>query len=213
MSPMCDSKEELVNSLTSAIGVVLCFIGGFFLVEVLTHKPLEHTLALSVYFLCMVFTYLASTLYHGFSGTRFGKTLRVLDHCSIYLAIAGSYTPYLILYFSENYGWLYLTIIWSIAILGVLYKIKYTGVHEDFSLASYLLFGWIGFLILYEMLEFMTYMAFVYFVIAATCYTVGTYFYKNDNRKNYHAIWHILCTLGSAAHFMSLLECFSSDIL
>lgn len=198
--------EELANSITHGIGAVLSIVGFFFLMYYTDGQPdSKRLIAAVVYGSSLVLLYLASTLYHSIPHYKVKKVMRVFDHVSIYLLIAGSYTPFALLVLDSTMGSLILYIIWGFAIVGSIFKIFFTGKFDKISTFLYLVMGWLAIIAIEPLFESLPTPGMVLLAAGGLFYTIGTIFYLWNKLKYNHAIWHVFVLGGSAAHFFSIL--------
>ena len=194
-------SEEIVNALTHGIGALLSLVGGIFLLSTDWSHGLWHFVGAFLYAASLFATFAASTFYHITTDPLTKQRYRVIDHSSIYLAIAGGYSPLLLVSLIDSWGILYCAVVWMIALVGVIYKSKYTGKHEEYSLGSYLMMGWIGLLIIHDIIATVSSEGLYWLLAGGIFYTLGVYFYYNDHKKWYHTVWHIFVLAGSACHY------------
>ena len=195
-------NEEVFNALTHGIGAILAFFGGLFLTIHSYSLGPWHFVGAFLYSASLFSTFTASTFYHISTDPVIRHRYRVLDHSSIYVAIAGSYSPILLVSLIDNWGVLYCSVVWALAIAGIIYKFKYTGKHEEYSLGTYLMMGWIGLLIVHDIIATIPDVGLYWLLMGGILYTVGAYFYYNDDKQWYHTIWHLFVLAGSACHFV-----------
>ena len=201
-------KEEFFNGITHGLGV-LFGIGVLItlLVNSSKHGNLLSMVAFSIYSACLIIMYLSSTLYHGITNGRIKKILRVFDHSSIYLFIAGSYTPMALLTLRGGLRIGIMIAIWSIAILGVIFKIVTIGDFDRYkaiSLIMYIGMGWLALFTIKPVIR-MTSIRFLFWILAGgLAYSVGTIFYSIKRIPYNHAIWHIFVLGGTILHFIGI---------
>jgi hemolysin III len=199
MENALDIREERLNFITHFIGFLLSVV-GFAILVVLALMEIEsgRIWAHSLYGLTLIAMYGASSWYHKAVCQSKKKRLRKLDHASIYLLIAGSYTPL-------NVGAL-LYIVWGIAIVGVLIKLTVHRPMALFSLASYLVMGWLVVLSFPDLIEELSTFSLYGLVIGGLFYTVGTIFYLWESLPYNHGIWHLFVIMGSFSHFCAIIN-------
>lgn len=199
--------EEVLHSVTHGIGAAL---GVAALVLMVVGAALEGTatrvVAVSVFGATLVSTYLASTLYHGVSPRRRAKrVLQVLDHCCIYLLIAGTYTPFTLLNLEGAWGWSLFGVVWGLAVLGIVMKTTPLGRHEKLSLAFYLAMGWAVLVAIGPLVETTAPEGLGLLVGGGVAYTAGAGFYAWTGLRYHHVIWHLFVLAGSALHVFAVL--------
>ena len=153
----------------------------------------------------MVVLFLASTLYHSFQYPHVKRVFKVLDHCSIYLLIAGTYTPFLLVSMANTTGWILFAIVWTMAIVGIIFKVALGARYKILSVSTYLLMGWMALFAVGELAASLS-SGGIYWVVAGGClYTTGVVFYLWKKLSFNHAIWHLFVLGGAACHFFSML--------
>ncbi|OHB79546.1 MAG: hemolysin III [Planctomycetes bacterium RBG_16_64_10] len=200
-------EEELANSVTHGIGLLLSLIGlvGLLILASL-HGTAWHVVGCAVFGTSLVLLYLASTLYHAVRSPRLKRILRHLDHVSIYLLIAGTYTPFTLITLRGPWGWTLFGIVWSLALFGIIFKFVFGHRHERWSLGVYLAMGWICVIAAKPIVELVPAGALGLLVAGGLAYTVGTIFWAADKRvKYFHTVWHGFVILGSALHFCAVM--------
>jgi len=199
-------QEELANSITHGLGLLLSAAGFVALVVVAgLHGTIWHVIGCSVYGLSLVVLYSASTLYHTTRSARAKRILRLVDHAAIYLLIAGTYTPFTLICLSGPWGWTLFSIVWSLAVLGIAFKIVYGHRHEHLSLGIYLAMGWMCLIAARPIVAAVPTGGLILLVAGGLAYTAGTIFYaKDDSVKYFHAVWHLFVLLGSVLHFCAV---------
>lgn len=199
---------EKLNSITHLIGAVLALIGfGVLLTISYQQNDLLLTLSFIVFGLTLIMLYTMSTLYHSFHPPRLKKIFQKLDHVSIYLLIAGTYTPYMLVSVRQGSGLMVLGVIWSLAIIGLLLDVIVKKRIEWLQILIYLVMGWACSYNFTELQEALPQVAINWLAIGGISYTVGIIFYVLDDMsklKHAHGIWHIFVLVGSVCHFISI---------
>ena len=199
------SHEKKLNYLTHGFGLILSIVGLFLLIEKsLGYESNKKLISSIVYGLSLVVMYASSSFYHYYIDSKYSSILQKIDHVSIYLLIAGSYTPALILKLGYSLGDEILVIIWSLALIGILHKIFFFNYFSKATLFLYLLMGWLIVIDFGAVLETFSDYAITLMVIGGLLYTVGTIFYSMDRLKYNHVIWHIFVMGGSACHYFMI---------
>ena len=199
-------KEELANAISHGIGAILCVIGTYILIRYaqrIDHFKLMQSY--SIYGFCITFLFTASTLYHSFSSEFVKKKLRIFDHIGIYLMIAGTYTPFMWITVNNSWGTAILIAVWTIAIIGIIFKVFFTGRFEKLSLVSYLVMGWLLIVGVKPMLETIHANGLWLLLAGGLSFTIGTVFYRWHKLAYHHAIWHVFVMLGGAFHYFAIL--------
>jgi len=194
--------EEIANTITHAFGLLLSVIG----VVLLLHSAFDQyetirLLSYGVYGLSLVILFLASTLYHGAINLKAKQTYKLFDHCAIYLLIAGTYTPLLLITLSGPLGLLMLLVVWTLAIGGVLFKIIYGSKYKKISITSYLALGLISITCIQQIYNSISFSGFLLLCLGGAFYCVGTIFYVTKRIPFNHAIWHLFVLAGAISHF------------
>lgn len=199
--------EEVANALTHGVGAVLSAAGltAMVILAAMGADPWR-IVGVTVFGVTMLLCYLCSTLYHALPHPRVKDVFRVLDHCAIYLLIAGTYTPFLLVSMRGTWGWTLFAIVWGAAILGCIFKLFHTGKFEKLSTAMYVAMGWAIIIAIKPAIEMVPAGAIVVIGIGGALYTVGALFYLWDRLPFNHAIWHLFVLGGSAAHFFAVLN-------
>ena len=208
---MIERKESLLekklNFITHGIGLVLSVIGLFYLVEKSILYPKSFNLISSlVYGISLILMYTSSTVYHYYIDSRYSRILQKIDHISIYLLIAGSYTPGLLLKLKYSLGFEILIIIWLLAFVGIIHKIFFFNYLKKASLIIYLFMGWLIVIDFNAVLESFSSNSIFFMVLGGILYTIGTFFYSLDKLKYNHVIWHLFVLGGSACHYILIMQ-------
>lgn len=198
--------EEIANAITHGLGVALGIAGLVVLVAqaAALHDPWRVT-AFSIYGATLIALYLASTLYHSIPFARAKRVLQRLDHAAIYLLIAGSYTPLLLVTLRGPTGWTFFGIVWGIAIAGCTLEFVAGRRWRRLSLVAYLAMGWISVLIFKQIVENLPAGGVTLLVAGGATYTAGVIFYVWKRLPYSHAIWHLFVLGGSVCHFLLFL--------
>lgn len=197
--------EEIANSVTHGVGLGASLAGAALLV-VLTalHGDGWQIASSIVYGASLVTLYTASTLYHSLRGEKVKRALRVLDHCSIYLLIAASYTPFALVSLRGSWGWTLFGLVWGLAIAGIVFKVFFTGRLNALSTAVYVLMGWLAVVAARPIIEAVPAGAIWLLLAGGVVYTAGTIFYHNRRVPYSHAIWHLFVIGGSVFHYLAI---------
>ncbi|WKB81669.1 hemolysin III family protein [Cellulophaga lytica] len=198
-------NEERLNTASHAIGAVLGVVGFFVLVYFNTNKTSFALFSLVVYAASIIMLYTASTLYHAATTKVLKEKYRILDHSSIYVLIAGTYTPVALITLENGNGWLIFWVVWGIAIVGIILKLFFTGRFETLSLLLYLVMGWLIVLDYSSLVANVSPTALNLLFLGGAFYTVGIVFYAIRKIPYNHFIWHLFVLAGSVAHFFFIL--------
>ncbi|QKJ88532.1 hemolysin III family protein [Paramixta manurensis] len=198
--------EEIANSISHGIGCVFGIIG---LVLLLTQAVdmRAGTTAITSYSLyggSMILLFLASTLYHAIPHERAKYWLKKFDHCAIYLLIAGTYTPFLLVGLKSPLAHGLMVVIWSLALAGVIFKLAFSHRFEAFSLVTYLLMGWLSLVVIYQLAIKLSPGGIWLLAIGGIIYSLGVIFYASKRIPYNHAIWHGFVLGGSVCHFLAI---------
>jgi hemolysin III len=198
-------QEEFVNVLTHGIGVLLSVGGGAVLITLAAvHAGLREVVSVSIFVGSLVLLYSASTLYHAARNPVARRRLKVLDHCAIFLLIAGTYTPFTLAALEGPWGWSLFGVIWGLAVFGVVFKLFFTGRYKAVSTATYIGMGWLAVVAFVPLVRALEPAALAWLVIGGVLYTAGTIFYHNERIRHAHGIWHLFVLAGSISHFTSV---------
>lgn len=198
-------RGERFNAWTHLVGAVLSVIGTVVLVVMaaLTGDPWKIVSA-SIFGAMLILLYSASTLYHSFRG-RAKEILKKLDHFSIYLLIAGTYTPFCLVTLRGAWGWALFGVVWGLALIGILQEIKPRSEARILSLVIYAVMGWVIIVAVKPLLHHIDTAGFIWLVTGGLLYTGGIVFYAFDTRfKHWHGIWHLFVIGGSLAHYVAV---------
>lgn len=198
--------EEIAHGITHGIGTGLSIAGLILLVVMaIRYGNIYHIVSFSVYGATLVMLYLASTLYHSFQHPTLKQVFRVIDHASIFLLIAGTYTPFLLVAIKGAWGWTLLFIVWGLAILGVSFKTLFIHRFQKLSVLAYILMGWLSVVAIKEFLANIPMGGLILIGIGGVVYTVGVLFYALKKIRYNHAIWHVFVMGGSICHYFAVL--------
>jgi hemolysin III len=198
--------EEIANSLIHAFGTALSVAGLAVLVVLAAiHGDAWRVVSFSIYGSTLVILYLASTLYHGVQHPRLKAILQIVDHTSIYLLIAGTYTPFLLVSLRGAWGWTLLGVIWGLALIGIGFQTVFVRRQGKVSIMTYILMGWLCVIALREMLINIPTGGLIWLAVGGVLYTMGVLFYVWHKLPYNHAIWHLFVLGGSTAHFLAVL--------
>jgi hemolysin III len=196
--------EEQLNAWSHGLGVLLGIIGLSLLIKFNTSDSILSLLSVIIYGASMIILFLASTLYHAIRNEKSKHYFRIIDHISIYLLIAGTYTPVLLITLPDSKGWLLFWVVWGIAAFGVVLKLFFTGKFEVFSTLLYLIMGW---LIVFDFSNFAKLIAtngILLLFAGGFFYTVGIVFYTIHKIPYNHVIWHLFVLCGAICHFFMI---------
>ena len=201
---MKEVRFEHGNTWTHLAGVIFA-LSCIWLIWPATRQGWQMAFGVIFFIAGMFLMFLSSTLYHTMRPGIVKQALRKLDHISIYVMIACSYTPILVGVVGGWQGWLVFGLQWLLVLIGTIYKLVAIGKWPRLSLGLYLGMGWSGLAIAQSVYERLSTLALLFLLAEGLFYTGGTYFFSPDNRSHFHAIWHIFVLLGAAAHFSAVL--------
>jgi len=197
--------EEIWHAISHGVGLFLSTFGfGVLFTLAMLSGDTTKIITATVFGLGLVIMYGSSTLYHAIVHYRSKLLLQTFDHASIYILIAATYTPIVMLGIGDTLGWTLLGVIWSMAAVGMYMKFAYPGEYEVFSLILYAVMGWLIVFFYQALVAKAGWMVFNLLLAGGLVYTSGIYFYAKDSNKLYHAIWHLFVLGGSVFHFFAV---------
>jgi len=194
--------EEQLNAISHGLGVIAAIVGLIFLL--MKVDGTSGVLACLVYGSSMILMFLSSTLYHSSKDPDVKAWLKVVDHSAIYLLIAGTYTPFMVLAIGGWVGLAGMGIVWSIALVGISCKIFANQRFPKLSVITYLLMGWIAIFFIYPLYNALSTQGLWLLLAGGLCYTVGVLFYVAKKVQFTHAIWHVFVAAGCVCHYFSI---------
>lgn len=199
--------EEIANAITHGIGALLAIAALVLLVVLAAMKgTVWHVVSFSIFGSTLVLLYFASTLYHSLTFTRARGLFHKFDHISIYLLIAGTYTPFCLTALRGWIGWTVFGIVWTCAIIGAVIKAISIGSKVRLSTILYVMMGWVILIAIKPLYEAMSFSGFMFLIAGGVSYTLGTIFFMRDQIKYNHSVWHLFVLGGSVLHFFSVLS-------
>ena len=205
MPPPVVVREEVANSVTHGLGLLASLVGAVVLVSLTIEQgEVWHVASAAIYGATLVALYAASTLYHALKGTRARNVLRVLDHCAIYLLIAGTYTPITLVSLRGGWGWTLFGLAWGLAAAGIVFKILAAGRFAILSTVAYVLMGWLCIVALKPMFVLLSPGALALLGAGGVLYTAGIVFYHSKRVPYSHAVWHLFVIAGSVCHYLAI---------
>lgn len=198
--------EEIMNATTHGIGIILSIVG---LVVLVAFASLNGSALLitscAIFGATLIFAYSSSTLYHAMTNEKAKQIFRQFDHASIYLLIAGTYTPIVLNSLEPTFGWSIFFIIWITAIVGVILKFVFPHKFKKLSVVLYLIMGWFIVIAINQLLETMQAGGLWLMLIGGLFYSIGVIFYVKKSLPYNHAIWHLFVLGGSVSHYFMVL--------
>jgi hemolysin III len=199
--------EEIAHVITHGAGAILSIAGLTWMLYLSIGASDPWRIAASViYGLSLVSLFTASALYHSFHSHAKRHLFEVLDHCAIYLLIAGTYTPFLLVSMRNGTGWLLFGTIWILATAGIITQLYFRDRYPKLILASYLVMGWLAVLALPQLISAVGNGAFLWMLAGGVFYTVGVAFYVRKRMVYSHAIWHLFVLAGGLCHFLAVVR-------
>ena len=206
VAPGYSLAEEIANSISHGIGLVFGIVGLVLLLvqAIETNASTTAIASYSLYGGSMILLFLASTLYHAIPHARAKRWLKLFDHCAIYLLIAGTYTPFLLVGLDSPLARGLMVVIWGLALLGIVFKLTIAHRFKVLSLLTYLLMGWLSLVVIYQMVMKLAPGSVTLLAIGGIVYSLGVIFYVCKRIPYNHAIWHGFVLGGSVCHFFAI---------
>lgn len=199
--------EELANSLSHGLALVAALVGGpYLIVQAARRADAAFVVGTSIFCATIVALYLASTLYHALPAGRAKRIFKVIDHSSIFLLIAGSYTPFTLGVLYGAWGWSLFGVVWGLALAGIVLKSVGKASNPVVSTGLYLLMGWLVVIAADPLLTHVPAAGLGWLLAGGLFYTAGVAFYATDSRLQFgHLIWHLFVMAGTACHYLAVL--------
>ncbi len=199
-------REEIANALSHGLGAVLALGAGAVMITLAAvFGDMRQVISAAVYTTTLVLLYVASTLYHAVPHPAAKARLQILDHCAIFLLIAGTYTPFtLVSLRGSEWGWSLFATVWGLAMIGVVFKLFFTGRFQRVSTLMFIAMGWIVLVALEPMVRALPGTTLAWLFAGGFAYTAGTYFYHHKRLPYAHAVWHLFVLVGSICHFVAV---------
>ena len=198
--------EEIANSVTHGIGAALSIAG---LVAIMVVAALQGSAwriaACAIYGTSLVLLYTSSTIYHALTNNRAKRVFKIIDHSSIYVLIAGTYTPVTLIALRGPWGWTLFGVVWGLCVCGIIFKSWWIGRLKVASTVVYVLMGWCAVLAIRPLLAALPWTGFVWLLAGGLCYTAGVAFYANSSRFA-HSIWHVFVLAGSVCQYWAIFR-------
>lgn len=194
--------EEWLNVLSHGLGLVFAIIGLVYLL--MRSDSAVAVTSSAIYGTTLTIMFLASTFYHGVNDQKVKGALKLVDHSAIYLLIAGTYTPYLLVSIGGWIGITAIVVIWSIALFGVIFKCFARTRFPKVSVITYLVMGWLAVFLVYPLYQSVPGSGLLLLVAGGICFSVGVLFYISKKVRFTHAIWHVFVVAGCACHYFSI---------
>jgi hemolysin III len=198
--------EEILNSVTHGAGALVSIAGLALLIFFSSlYGETSHIVSCTIFGITLVLLYTASTLYHGFRQPGIKQILKVIDHSCIYILIAGTYTPFMLVIVRGVLGWTIFAVVWLLTVLGILFQIFFINRFKIVSTIAYILMGWLIIFAIKPLFQTLPEGGIAWLVSGGLAYTLGTIFYAWKKLPFNHAIWHLFVLAGSTCHFMAVL--------
>tara|TARA_R110001583_G_scaffold35585_3_gene118219 strand:+ start:1114 stop:1770 length:657 start_codon:yes stop_codon:yes gene_type:complete len=200
-----DPKEEKLNVLSHGLGLILSIVALVLLVVYASlYGSAWHIVSFSIYGASLIVLYSASTLYHSAQTPKLRHRLNIFDHASIYILIAGTYTPFTLVVLKGWVGWTIFGVSWGLALTGVILKLFFTGRFDKISTIAYVLMGWLIIFAIKPLISGLSIEGLLWLFSGGLAYTIGAILYSIKGMKYNHAIFHIFVLLGSFCHFIAV---------
>lgn len=198
--------EEIFNAVTHGIGIIFAVAAlTLMIVFASMYGNAWHIVSVSIYGATLVLLFLTSTLYHSFTNEKVKDIFKILDHSAIYLLIAGTYTPFMLISLRGALGWSLLSVVWAFALLGIVFKIFFVKRFKILSTIFYLLMGWLIVVAMKPLVASIPAAGVKLLVAGGLAYTLGSFFYIRKSKAFTHGIWHLFVLGGSVCHFLAVL--------
>lgn len=198
-------SERLFNTITHGIGSILSIVALVLMVVYASYNSDAWSIVgVSIFGSTLILLYMSSTLYHAFSNGRVKQIFKTLDQSFIYLLIAGTYTPVLLITLRNTLGWTVFVLVWAMAIGGIIHRIFFFDKLKKLSLVSYIVMGWLSLIVFKSLLNAAPAELVVWLLIGGAFYTGGLIFYSWEKLPFNHAIWHLFVLGGSFSHFIGI---------
>lgn len=198
-------KEEIINAMTHGLGALLS-LGGLVVLVLMAsrHGDAWHIVSCSIYGATLVLLFASSTLYHSFRNERVKHIFRIIDHASIYLLIAGTYTPFVLVNLRGKWGWSLFGVIWGLALAGIVFQIFFVSRFRIVQTLIYLAMGWLVVVAVKPLFAHVPKQGLLWLLLGGLCYTVGAVFYLWKKIPYHHAVWHLFVLGGSICHYFAI---------
>lgn len=197
--------EEIANAVAHGLGTLAAVVAlTLMIVKALPTLNAWQIAGIAVYGASLILLFLCSTLYHSFTHPPTRAVLKRMDHSAIFLLIAGTYTPFLMLTLKSRLADILLVVLWVIAIMGIAFKVFFVHRFKRLSLFSYLAMGWLSLLVVVDLYRALPSAAFTLLLAGGVSYTIGTAFYAAKQVSYTHAIWHLFVLAGAACHAVAI---------
>ena len=208
--PIYSASEEILSAVSHGIGVLLSIAALVLLLVSAPGDPIV-IVSLSIYSATLILLYLVSTLYHALGVNKGKRVFRILDHCSIFLLIAGTYTPLSLVIIGGTVGWVLFGVIWAAAVVGIVFNAVNLKRFQRLSMVCYICMGWAVIFAAKPLAGSMPFWEMILLLAGGVFYTVGAALYGIGKKRKYvHSLWHLFVLAGSIFHFFCIYGCLSS---
>lgn len=197
-------QEEKLNIFTHKTGAILGILGVILLIIKSCDYAPKQCISFIVFGFSILTLYCASTLYHSEKNPKKRRILKILDHCAIYILIAGTYTPFALASIGHEIGWLIFALSWSFAVIGIILKLFFTGKYEVISTIMYICMGWMIVFFIEPLQNVLPFYGLFWLFSGGIAYTIGAIIFLLEKIKMNHAIFHLFVLIGSFCHFISV---------
>jgi hemolysin III len=202
-------KEEIANTISHGLGALLSLIGLIIYIDLAAkHGNREDIISLTVFGISLILLYSISALYHGIKEPSAKQFFQKLDHSAIFLLIAGTYTPLILLSLNGILCWSILSAIWILALIGIISEVLHFFKSRAWSIVLYIVMGWLAIIVIKRIAENIPLESLLLLISGGLFYTIGIIFYIRKKNIYNHAIWHIFVLLGSLSHYLCILTIF-----
>ncbi|MFK7933549.1 MAG: hemolysin III family protein [Saprospiraceae bacterium] len=203
---LLETRQELANAITHGIGLLLVIVAIPILLALAAPTATTGQLiSLAVFSLSMLAVYTSSTIYHAVGDPFTKEIFQQIDHICIYLLIAGTNTPVVLYFLNNTIGYIYLAVMWSIVLIGMIYKIFFINRLPILSLVVYTIMGWMGIVILYIAWNDIPSQVIWWLVLGGVSYSIGIVFYQWERLPYNHAYWHLFVIGGTVGHYLAVV--------
>ncbi|WP_100404850.1 PAQR family membrane homeostasis protein TrhA [Bacillus solitudinis] len=195
-------SEEIANAITHGVGAILSIAALVLLIVFSSiYGNALHVISFTIFGVTMLTLYVSSTMLHSLPAGKVKNLFEILDHASIYLFIAGTYTPIMLIVVQGKLGWTLFGVIWGLALIGIIFKAYFVKRFLFMSTIFYIIMGWLVIFAIKPIIEALSTVGITFLVAGGLCYTIGTVFYVWRGFKFHHAVWHLFVLAGSTCHF------------
>jgi hemolysin III len=197
--------EERINIITHGLGIPLSVLALILLIpNALVNGDRLDLICSIIFGVSLILAYVASTFFHSTKSPKLRRRFNICDHASIYILIAGTYTPFALITLEGRLGWIIFGVIWTLAVIGIIFKIIYIGKYRLLSTLFYVMMGWLIIGAVKPLMANLPHDGLLWLLAGGISYTIGAILYSNRKIKFNHAIFHVLVLIGSFCHFMAV---------